>query len=179
MTFSECKKLIKEDYKSLPKRNGGRFKSLIINYFFSESFIVTTCFRLTSWLSKYKILEFPMRWWLWHVSHKYGISLSLNTDIKGGFCIHHFSNIVITPCAHIGEKFTIYQGCTIGAIHEGAKAGHPIIGNNVTVYAGSKIIGQITIGNNVIVGANSVVNSNIPDNCVVAGVPARVLRNLN
>lgn len=51
-----------------------------------------------------------------------------------------------------------------------------MIGDNVTIFAGAKVIGNIRIGNNVTVGANSVVTSDVPDNAIVAGVPARILR---
>lgn len=52
----------------------------------------------------------------------------------------------------------------------------PTIGDNVVVYAGAKIIGGVHIGNNVIIGANAVVTKDVPDNCVVAGVPARIIK---
>jgi tetrahydrodipicolinate N-succinyltransferase len=52
----------------------------------------------------------------------------------------------------------------------------PILGDNVSVKAGAKILGPITIGNNVTVGANAVVTKDVPANCVVAGVPARIIR---
>ena len=54
----------------------------------------------------------------------------------------------------------------------------PTIGNNVYISAGARIIGKINVGNNVIIGANAVVNKDVPDNCIVAGVPARVIRNI-
>jgi serine O-acetyltransferase len=52
----------------------------------------------------------------------------------------------------------------------------PIIGNNVYIGAGAKILGSITIGDNVIIGANAVVTRNVPPNCTVAGVPARIIK---
>lgn len=64
-------------------------------------------------------------------------------------------------------------------MHEGKKAGVPTIGDNVTIYAGAKVIGNIKIGNNVTIGANSVVTNNVPDNAIVAGAPAKILRYKN
>ena len=54
----------------------------------------------------------------------------------------------------------------------------PIIGNNVKICAGSILVGNIKIGNNVIIGAGSVVTKNVPDNCVIAGVPAKIIKKL-
>lgn len=66
----------------------------------------------------------------------------------------------------------MYQGCTIGAVHG---KGAPIVGDNVLMYAGSKIVGKVHVGNNVVVGANAVVINDVPDNAVVVGIPARVV----
>lgn len=106
----------------------------------------------------------------------HGISLDRVTKIGGGINFHHYSCIIISPEAVIGENLTIYQGVTIGRVHSGTRAGVPIIGDNVTFFAGSKVIGNVKIGNNVIVGANSVVTHDVPDNVIVAGVPAKILR---
>ncbi len=57
--------------------------------------------------------------------------------------------------------------------------GVPSIGNNVYISAGSRILGGINIGSNVIIGANSVVINDVPDNCIVAGVPAKVIRSVD
>ena len=68
---------------------------------------------------------------------------------------------------------------TIGRIHNGTHSGVPTIGNNVTIYSGAKVLGNIIIGDNVIVGANAVVLRDVPANCVVAGVPAKILHSNN
>lgn len=74
----------------------------------------------------------------------------------------------------VGKNCMIGQGVTIGG-----KSGWyevPVIGDNVIINAGSKIIGPVRIGNNVEIGANSVVVKDVPSNCVVAGIPARILK---
>lgn len=83
---------------------------------------------------------------------------------------HGFATIVTAES--IGNNVWINQQVTIG--YNGASA--PMIGDNVVIYAGAKIIGGVHIGNNVTVGANAVVTKDIPDNCVVAGVPARIIK---
>lgn len=94
----------------------------------------------------------------------------------GGVNIHHHSCIIVTLEATIGEDLTIYQDVTIDRVHFGARAGIPTIGNNVTLFVGSNVIGNVKIGNNVIVSFNSVVTHDVPDNAIIAGVPAKILR---
>lgn len=85
--------------------------------------------------------------------------------------------VVLHGRAIIGERVIIGQGVTIG--RKLNPNGVPKIGNDVYISAGSRILGDITIGDNVIIGANSVVVSNVPANCIVAGAPARVVRNID
>ena len=85
----------------------------------------------------------------------------------------HFGGVVVSEDANIGDYCTIYQCVTIG---KRSKNGAPIIGDNCCFFAGAKILGNIKIGDGVIVGANAVVLSDCPDKAVVAGVPAKVLK---
>lgn len=95
-------------------------------------------------------------------------------NIGGGLIIQHgFATIISAEC--IGKNCKIYQQVTIGYNHQ---LEAPILGDNVEVCCGAKIIGGVHIGNNVLIGANSVVINDIPSNCVVAGVPAKVIRHL-
>lgn len=77
----------------------------------------------------------------------------------------------------IGERVIIGQNTTIGRSLD--PADFPTIGNDVYISAGARIIGKIHVGNNVIIGANAVVNKDVEDNCIVAGVPARVIRKID
>ena len=71
----------------------------------------------------------------------------------------------------MGENCQIYQQVTIGN-----NGGIPTIGNNVEICAGAKVIGPITIGDDVVIGANSVVTKNIPSHSVVIGIPAKIIK---
>jgi serine O-acetyltransferase len=82
--------------------------------------------------------------------------------------------VVIHARAVIGKNCLIGPGVTVGG--RSKMDGVPVIGDNVYMAGGSKILGDIRIGKNVVIGANSVVISNVQDNCVVAGVPARVIK---
>lgn len=81
---------------------------------------------------------------------------------------------VIHSNSIVGRNCKIAQGVTIGRNFGDTNV--PVIGDDVYIGAGSKVFGEITIGNNVIIGANSVVNKSVPDNCTVAGNPFRILR---
>lgn len=91
--------------------------------------------------------------------------------IGSGLRLCH-GNSIVCIAESIGENVDIYQQTTIGF----SKNGFPKIGNNVIIYAGAKVLGNIKIGNNVIIGANAVVKNDIPDNSVVAGVPAKIIK---
>lgn len=82
--------------------------------------------------------------------------------------------VVIHERAEIGENCIIGQGITIGG--KSKEYNVPKIGNNVYIAAGSRIIGNITIGVDVVIGANSVVTKDIPSNCIVAGIPAKIIK---
>ena len=86
--------------------------------------------------------------------------------------------VVIHARAKRGNNCIIGQCSTIGGRSKHADV--PVLGNNVYMGAGSKILGPVTIGNNVVVGAGAVVLCDVPDNCIVAGVPAKIIKtNIN
>lgn len=97
-----------------------------------------------------------------------------NLDLlkKNGTMFPHPVGIVIGKGAVIGKNCVIYQNVTIGQEHNAL----PKIGDNVQIYAGAILIGDITIGNNVMIGAGSVVTKSIPDNAVVVGNPAKIIK---
>ncbi len=86
----------------------------------------------------------------------------------------HPVGIVIGHQVKLGKGCTIYQNVTIGSAK--TKEAQPVLGSNVTIYANAVLIGPIHIGDNVIVGANSVVTQDVPANTTVVGTPARVVK---
>lgn len=106
---------------------------------------------------------------------------SMGTDIGFGAHFetpphlqHGLNGIIVSHYAHIGKDAWIAQQVTIGqAIDENVA---PILGDNVVIGAGAKIIGNVRIGNNVTIGANAVVVNDMPDNCICGGIPARVIK---
>lgn len=101
--------------------------------------------------------------------------ISPYAQIGTGLHIPHPTSIVIGAKTVIGENFTIYQNTTIGGARTGdvKKGNQPKIGNNVTVFAGAMILGKVNVGDNVIIGANSVLLSDAEENGVYSGTPAK------
>lgn len=104
-----------------------------------------------------------------------GIQIPIGTQVNGGLRFFHYSCIIVAQSVKIGKNCSIHQGVSIGRVFAGKKKGVPVIGDNVVIFPGAKVIGKITLGNNVVVGANAVVVDDVPDNSVVAGVPAKVI----
>jgi len=104
-----------------------------------------------------------------------GISIQIETIIGSGFYIGHFGEIVIHPMSEIGKNCNISQGVTIGKANRGKNKGYPVLGDNVYLGPGAKIVGAVKIGNDVAIGANCVVTKDIPDHSVVVGIPGRVI----
>lgn len=126
-----------------------------------------------------KILRMPLsflyRQMEKHVRFKYGIELPYTVQLGRGVTFEHQHGIVIHGNTVIGDGCIIRQGVTIGNRHIEKPLEAPIIGTNVNIGAGAKILGKVNIGDNVVIGANAVVIKDIPDNAIAVGIPARVI----
>jgi serine O-acetyltransferase len=103
-----------------------------------------------------------------------GIEIHPAARLGRGLFIDHGMGIVIGETAEVGENVSLLQGVTLGGTSTRREKRHPTLQDSVTVGAGAKIIGAITIGENSRVGAGSVVVRDVPPNAVVVGVPGRV-----
>ena len=106
-----------------------------------------------------------------------GVALRPGTEIGPGLYIVHTGVIRIHPEVKIGKNLVIGNSVTIGVRGDGY-SGAPVIGDNVFIYTGAKVLGEIKIGNNVKIGANAVVLTDIPDNTTAVGVPAKIVNKL-
>lgn len=102
-----------------------------------------------------------------------GIELPCEVELGRNFIIDHFGGIVVHGDTKIGDNCRIRTGVVVGIRHVGDN-GAPIIGDNVDIGAGAKVLGSVRIGDNVLIGANAVVITDVPDNCIAVGVPAIV-----
>jgi len=144
--------------------------SVVVNYRLAR-YLKRSLLPLTSWIGKLMLAR---------ISRAPGVEIRTNTDIGIGLLICHPHDIVIGEGSKIGKNVTIYNGVSLGARtlmqvddNKHVNSRYPIIEDGVTLFSGSKIIGQVTIGTNSIVGANSVVNRSFPADSIIAGVPAR------
>lgn len=103
--------------------------------------------------------------------HLTGIEIHPGAKIGKRLFIDHGMGIVIGETATVGDDCTIYHNSTLGGTGKDKYKRHPDIGNNVMVGSGAKVLGPIQIGDNVKIGANSVVLKNVENNVTVVGIP--------
>ena len=104
-----------------------------------------------------------------------GIEIHPGAQIEKHLFMDHGMGIVIGETSIIGENVTIYHGVTLGGVSLDKGKRHPTIGNNVIIGAGAKVLGNITIGDNSKIGANSVILKDIPQDSVAVGVPGKII----
>lgn len=129
----------------------------------------------------YKPLYLLCRVALRHYSVKYGFQIPWQTDIGPGLSIGHYGPIIVNPSSRIGVNCNLTVGVLLGLNHKvdengnSLGFGYPIIGNRVALSNGAKIIGGVTVGDDSIIGVNTVVTRDIPANSVAVGQPAKVI----
>jgi len=142
--------------------------------FLKLSFQAVILFRFACVLRKVKILT-PVALFIDYISTILtSCHISSTAKIGPGFCLPHASGVVIGEGVELGRDCTVYQGVTIGRKTYDIDA-YPQLGDKVVIYSGSCVIGDIHIGNNVIIGTNSTVLKNVLSDHIVAGSPAKVV----
>lgn len=179
-SFKETRALIQSDLNAFSHHTG------LIGYsriFTSHSFRITFWYRLGHYLincdSRWKkLLYLPVVKMIYkHNAYLTGIQFPFAVVCGRDLLFEHFGSIIVNPDTVIGDHFRIEQCVTIGStrgrnnLHDGKVK----IGNNVVLFAGSKVINSVYIGNNVVVGANAVVNKDLPDKAIAVGVPAKII----
>lgn len=180
-SFSEFKEFVSADafrYIGTKSTGKGRAKNNIRLYLTTIGFRYTFWMRLCCYLRTRKYL-FPIyclsKLLLTHLSYKSGIRIDCDTRIDKGLYIGHWGCIGVNSKSILGKNVNISQMTGISQANRGKNEGTPIIGDNVYIGPGARIIGTVHIGNNVCIGANAVVTHDVPDNAVVGGVSAKII----
>jgi serine O-acetyltransferase len=140
---------------------------------FNEKSSLMKLYRLMEYFNSTKI-SFISRLIMRYIRVVYSCDLPSNLKLGSGVVLKHNGlGVVIHPDAIIGENTQIYQNVSIAGRNN---RGTPVIGRNVFIGCGACILGGITIGDNVSIGANSVVLDDIPSNSVVVGIPGKVIK---
>lgn len=105
-----------------------------------------------------------------------GIEIHPGATIGKRCFIDHGMAVVIGETTEIGDDVTIYQGVTLGGTGKDVGKRHPTIGNRVVISSGAKVLGPFRVGDDVKIGAGSVVLKEVPDNCTVVGIPGTIVK---
>ncbi len=143
----------------------------------SKGFKFLLFYRLRKSNNKW-IIRFFSKLMLRYFTHCYGFQIPEETKIGAGLFIGHFGTIVISANAVMGENCNIAHNVTIGAAR-GKRSGAPKIGNKVWIGTGAVIVGNISIGDNVLIAPNCFVNIDVPTQSIVIGNPAMIISKEN
>lgn len=164
--------LVKADLRRLSGSERISVRSLMAGLL-SQGFQSILVYRFFNWLHRHSLPGQPLRFFCERfIEMSAGISIPAVCKIGKGLRIHHFGGIIFHPTVVLGENCTLYQGVTVG--DRGGSGGAAVIGDNVLIGAGAKIIGAVTIGDNCVIGANVVVTRNMPAGTTALGAGTRL-----
>src|SRR5262245_20576909 len=147
----------------------------LIRGLLSQGFQALIVYRIVRWFYERRIPTQPLRFFIERfIEVITGISIPAQAKIGKGLRIHHFGGVIIHSAAVIGEDCTVYHGVTLGDL--GGRGGAPRVGDRVMIGAGAKLIGEIFIGDDCVIGANAVVLASVPTGHLAVGVPAVVTK---
>ncbi|SDR98818.1 putative colanic acid biosynthesis acetyltransferase WcaB [Mucilaginibacter mallensis] len=147
--------------------------------------LVLFMFRLVQLINRSMLLKvifiLYLLWYRYWVDWVWGIELPRKLTVGKGLSLYHGHALVVNQGVVIGDNCVLRNSTTIGhkKLANGSFTKCPVIGNNVDIGANVCIIGDITIGDNVIIGAGSVVTKSFPSDCIIVGNPARILEKKN
>jgi len=125
------------------------------------------------WLHRFKLVARVLSQFSRFLTH---IEIHPGATIGRRFFVDHGDGVVIGETTVIGDDVLLYHQVTLGGTSLDRAKRHPTLGDGVLVGMGAKILGNITIGDHCRIGANAVVNKDIPANCTVVGIPGRIVR---
>ena len=136
------------------------------------------------WILLFRIYQsrrhpFFSRWLLRRCSLKTGIQIGWHATIGKGLVLVHCGNIAVNNEAVIGKNCTMYHGVTVGMEFRGSRQGNPVIGDNVWIGSNACIVGNVKIGDDVLIAPLSFVNFDVPSHSIVIGNPAKIIHSEN
>jgi serine O-acetyltransferase len=175
MTWKRCRALIASDlWRHAGRAGSGTFWS---HFLLTPGFRYTVLLRLYSWARTRRCCSLGARqlivMLLYRYSIRFGIDISRDARIGSGFYIGHFGGIFVPGGVVIGNNCNLSHAVTLAEASRGEHAGCPVIGNNVYIAPGAKIIGRVQIGDHAAIGANAVVVNDVAPRTSVGGIPAR------
>lgn len=167
-------KRVKDDINNIKDKDPAA-KSIIEILFLYPGFHALLSYRIANKLKKWHIPFIPR---LISQTARFltGIEIHPGATIGERFFIDHGMGVVIGETAIIGDDVLIYQGVTLGGTGKDLGKRHPTIEDRVTIGAGAKVLGNITIGSDSNIGAGSVVIDDVPEHSTVVGIPGRITR---
>lgn len=165
---------IREDWKTIKQRDPAAKNDWEILFCYPGLHAIWL-HRFTHWLYGLsvplvpRLFSYVNRWWT-------GVDIHPGAKIGKGVFIDHGMGVVIGETAIVGDYSLIYQGVTLGGTGKDSGKRHPTLGEGVVVGSGAKVLGNISIGNQVRIGAGSVVLRDVPSHCTVVGIPGRIIR---
>jgi serine O-acetyltransferase len=179
MKGGDCQ-MLRDDLTRSYEHGQGNKWAIILRMSLAPGIRAVTIYRFSYWVyakpswvrSLLKSLSLLLRR---HMGSKWGIDIDPRATIGKGFRIVHYGGIFIGSQVVIGENLHLSHDVTIGLAGTGKNRGAPTLGNNVFISPGAKIVGKINIGHNVKIGANAVVDRNVPDNALVQTASSRVV----
>ena len=154
------------------------FLGILLRFIVDAGFRAVVLYRVGNCLCRHKLRIFARitECLMHHLCHCW---IASTAEIGEGFLVDHVSGLVIGGGVVIGKNCDVRQNVTLGGNFNKTDAEgrlYPILGDNVSLCAGAVVVGPVKVGNNSIVGANSLVTRDVPDNVIVAGVPAVVIK---
>ncbi len=172
-------KLIIADYKAFKKKKSGSLIGAIVASLLYSAYRAVFLYRMAQFFDRLKIV--PLAVLMEKIMHfTCNASIGRKAAIEPAFVIRHVGAIVVGNKTVIGKNCEIRQGVTFGGNLGKSNYGtsQPILGDNILVGAGAKILGPVKIGDNSIIGANAVVTRDMPANSIIAGIPGKVIRDV-
>lgn len=163
------------DFKSI-KMNDPAARNVVETLLCHTPFHAIVLYRIANWLHKLRVPVIPRfitvlgRFWA-------GVEIHPGATIGDWFFIDHGTGVVIGETAEIGDHCVLFHGVTLGGTGHHTGKRHPTLGDNVLIGTSATLLGPIKVGNNVRVGAETVIiNRDVPDDCTVVGAPGMIVK---